>query len=271
MRLVASLASIAVIAYLAVLAYLYVYQRSLLYVPDKAHPVLGDLAQFGAHEIRLTTADGLSLFAWYLPPPEGRPVIVYFHGNGGNLGYRTDRFRRFAQERYGVLMPEYRGYADNPGEPTEAGLYADAAAALDFLAQQRISDRRLVLFGELLGSGVAVQLAVGRPIAALLLELPFTSVSAAAQYHYPYIPARWLIWDRFDLLSKIGRVSAPILVLIGGDDKIVPPAFSRTLFAAAPEPKEMFFAPRGGHVNLDRFGGLDAVVAFIHRHVAGGE
>jgi len=199
------LVGIPLIAYLAVLSSLYVFQRQLLYFPDKSRPQLADLAQLGVREIGLTTADRLSLFSWYLPPLDGRPVIFYLHGNGGNIGYRGDRMRRFAREGYGVLMLEYRGYGGNPGTPTEAGLYDDARAGLEFLQREGITADRLVLYGESLGSGVAVHLAARRPVAALILESPFTSVAAVAQYHYPYVPAALMIWDRYDSLSRMGR------------------------------------------------------------------
>jgi uncharacterized protein len=255
------------IAYLAVLSYLYVFQRQLLYFPDRSRPQLGALAQLGAREVSLTTVDGLSLLSWYLPPREGRPVILYFHGNGGNIGYRADRLERFGREGYGVLMAEYRGYAGNPGAPTETGLFDDARAAGDFLQREGIAASRLVLYGESLGTGVAVHLAATRQIAGLILESPFTSVAALAQYHYPYIPVALLIRDRFDSLSRIGGVRAPVLILHGGRDVIVPDRFSRALFDAAPEPKEAWFAADAGHEDLAGFGALDQVVLFIERHL----
>jgi hypothetical protein len=256
-----------VCAYLAILAYLYVFQRSILYVPNRTPPALGDLAAVGIRDVTLTTSDGLSLLAWYRPPRMGRPVILYFHGNGGNIEFLTPRAEHFAGKGYGVLFAEYRGYGGNPGSPTEAGLYLDADAALDFLGKQGITADRLVVYGESLGTGVAVHVAARHKVAALILESPFTSVAAAAQYHYPYIPASLLIWDRFDSLAQIGKVKAAILVLSGGQDTIVPPHLTRALFDAAPEPKEMFFVPNAGHINLDAFGGLDAVDSFIARNV----
>jgi fermentation-respiration switch protein FrsA (DUF1100 family) len=259
------LVGIPLIAYLAVLSSLYVFQRQLLYFPDKSHPQLAGLAQLGVCEIGLTTADGVSLFSWYLPPREGRPVIFYLHGNGGNIGYRGDRMQRFAREGYGVLMLEYRGYGGNPGTPTEAGLYDDARAGLDFLQREAIAADRLVLYGESLGSGIAVHIAARQKVAAVILESPFTSVAAVAQYHYPFVPAALLIWDRYDSLSRIGRVTAPILILRGDRDAVVPARFSEALFDAAPEPKESWSAPDAGHVNLDGFGALEIVVAFIER------
>ena len=246
---------------------LYFFQRHLLYFPDRTRPELGDLSSLGFREVRVTTADELSLLSWYLPPPGGRPVIAYFHGNGGHIGYRADRLRRFAREGYGVLMLEYRGYGGNPGAPSEAGFYADGAAALDFLARDRNMPNRLVLYGESLGSGVAVYLAAQREIGALILEAPPTSVAEVAQYHYSFVPASVLVQDRFDALSGVGKVRAPILVLHGGRDKVVPVRFGRALFDAAPEPKELWFAPGAGHEDLDRFGALDAVVAFLGRRI----
>jgi uncharacterized protein len=261
------LVGVPLIAYLAVLACLYVFQRQLLYFPDQSRPQLGLLAQLGVREVQVATADGLSLLAWYLPAREGRPVILYFHGNGGNIGHRAAWVERFAREGYGVLMLEYRGYAGNPGKPTEAGFYQDALAAYDFLRHEGISAGRVVLYGESLGTGVAVYLVATQQIGALILESPYTSVAALAQYHYPFIPAALLVWDRFDALSRIGQVTAPILVLRGGRDAIVPARFSQALFDAAPEPKESWFAPDAGHEELAGFGAIDAVVAFIQRRV----
>jgi fermentation-respiration switch protein FrsA (DUF1100 family) len=246
---------------------LYLFQRSLLYMPDPARPQLGPLAGLGYREVTLTTADGLALLSWYRPARDGNPVVAYFHGNGGNLGYRTNRMVRFAEAGLGVLMLEYRGFGGNPGAPSETGLYADAAAALDFLSRQEgIPASRLVLYGESLGSGVAAHMAAGRQIAALILEAPFTRLADAAAYHYPYVPVSLLLRDRFDSVSAIGRVTAPILILHGEHDPVIPVRLGHALFAAAPEPKEGWFSPQAGHEDLARFGALDAVFDFIRRH-----
>lgn len=259
----------AVVAYAALVAGLFFFQRQLLYLPDRTHPELVGLEQLGVREVTLSTEDGLSLLSWYLPPRHGRPVIAYFHGNGGHVGYRAQRLLRFAREGYGVLMPEYRGYGGNPGTPNETGFYADGRAALGFLERETVAPTRLVLYGESLGSGVAVELAVQHEIAGLILEAPFTSVAEVAQCHFPFVPAARLVTDRFDSLSRIGQVRAPILVLHGEGDRVVPVRFGRALFKAAPEPKEGWFVPEAGHEDLARFGGLDVVVAFIERRLGG--
>jgi fermentation-respiration switch protein FrsA (DUF1100 family) len=265
------IAGVAAAGYLAVVAGLYLYQRQLLYHPDRARPILGALAGLGVREVSVPTADGLSLLAWYLPahdsPGSERPVVVYFHGNAGHIGYRADRVERFAREGYGVLMIEYRGYGGNPGEPSEAGLFEDAAAALRFIAAQGVPGRRLVLYGESLGTGVAVQVAAQRDVGAVVLESPYTSIAAAAQFHYQFIPAAWLVADRYDSLSRIGQVRAPILMLHGARDGIIPSSLGEALFAAAPEPKEHWIAPEAGHADLGWFGALDIAVGFIEQHI----
>jgi fermentation-respiration switch protein FrsA (DUF1100 family) len=255
------------LGYALLVTALYFGQRSLLYLPDRTRPRLGPLAEFGFREITLTTADGLSLLSWYRPPHEGAPVVAYFHGNGGNLGNRTNRMMGFAQEGLGVLLLEYRGYGGNPGAPTEAGLYADADAALDFLSQDGIPASRLVIYGESLGSGVAAHMAAERELAALILEAPFTRLADAASYHYSFVPVSVLLRDRFDSLSAIGKIRAPILILHGERDRVIPVRFGRALLAAAPEPKEGWFSPDAGHEDLARFGALDAVFDFIARRV----
>jgi len=263
------LIGIALGAYAALLGGLFLFQRQLLYFPDKTRPELTGLASIGVREVKLSTDDGLSLLSWYLPASAGRPVIAYFHGNGGHIGYRAERLMRLAHEGYSVLMAEYRGYGGNPGAPTETGFYADGRAALAFLQHEGVAANRIVLYGESLGGGVAVELAVDHDIAALILEAPVTSVAEVAQSHYPFVPASRMVLDRFDLVARIGRIRAPILVLHGERDRVVPIRYGRALFDAAPEPKEGWFAPEAGHEDLARYGGLDVAVAFIERRLAG--
>ncbi len=257
----------ALAAYGVLVGGLYVFQRHLLYFPDTRRPELGDLVALGVREITLKTVDGLSLLSWYLPPRDSRPVIAYFHGNGGHVGYRAERLRWFARSGYGVLMTEYRGYGGNPGTPSEAGLVADGVAALDFLGGEGIAPDRLVIYGESLGSGVAVPLAAQREVAGLILEAAFTSVAEIAQHHYSFIPASALLRDRFDSLARIGDVKAPILVLHGERDRVVPLRFGRALFDAAPEPKELWLSSAAGHEDLVRYGAFEAVLDFLRRRV----
>lgn len=267
MRMLVRLLAIAAFGYVLGVGALYLGQRHLIYRPDTNRPVLGALVELGVGEVSLTTSDGLSLLAWYLAPPVGAPVIVYFHGNGGNLGYRVSRLQQFAAAGFGVLMPEYRGYGGNPGSPSEDGLYVDGGAALEFLDAKAIAANRRVLYGESLGTGVAVRMAVRHDqVAALILEAPFTSVADVAQDRFPFIPARLLVSDRFDSLSVIEKVKAPILIMQAEDDPVVPIRFGRAMFAAAPQPKEALFTPQGGHF-ATHYGGIETAIAFVQRRV----
>lgn len=256
-------------AYLLLLGYLFVVQRSLLYLPDRSVP---DIAGAGlnprAAPVAVTTADGLQLLAWHARPRTPRdPVMVYFHGNAGHIGYRGDKLRPYLDAGWGLLLPEYRGYGGNPGQPSEQGLYADGRAALDFVQAAGVPPERILLYGESLGAAVAVQMAIERPVGAVVLEAPFASLGASAQYHYPYVPARWLVLDRYDSLAKVARLGAPLLILHGEGDTITPARFGRQLFEAAAEPKEARFFPAGGHIDLDEHGATEAVLDFVARQL----
>ena len=267
--MVMSIAFVLGALYLVVAGLLYAYQRDFLYFPDVQRPVATPTSVPTFREVELVTADGLRLLAWYVPPPEGRPVLLYFHGNGGHLGYRSYRLSRFAAAGYGVLMPEYRGYGGNGGQPSEAAFFADADVAMAFIRNEGLSPDRIVVYGESLGTGVATRVASEHEIAALVLEAPYTSIAAMAGAQFPCFPVSLMLKDRFDSLSRIGRVKAPILIMQGERDRVVPPALGRQLFAAAPEPKEFWSTPDGGHDDLFDFGADKAAIDFIDRRVPG--
>jgi hypothetical protein len=255
--------------YLLVLGFLFVVQRHLLYVPSQERP---DLAEFGLagvmEPVRLTSADGTATTSWFSQGREAdSPVIVLFHGNAGHIGHRGIKVRPYLDAGYGVLLQGYRGYGGNPGRPTEEGLYADARAALEYLSREGIRDGRIVLYGESLGSAVAVQMATERSVAAVVLEAPFTSIADLAQSRYPIFPVRWLVLDRYDSLSKIDRVRAPVFFVHGERDRIVPVRFGRRLFGAANEPKEALWLPEAEHNDLESFAIADAVLDFVRRRV----
>lgn len=256
--------------YATVVLGLFLGQRLLIYQPDRTAPDLAAAGLGGLAAVTLATADGLRLNAWYLAPAPGRPVLAYFHGNGGNIGDRARRLRRFAAAGLGVLMPDYRGYGGNPGRPSEDGLYQDARAALDFLSARAIPAGRVVLWGESLGSGVAVRMAAERAVAAVVLEAPYTSLADLARRSYPWIPTGLLLADRFPSRERIGRVTAPLLVLHGERDAIIPVAQGRALLAAAAGPREGWFSPEAGHNDLEAHGGVEVALAFIARVVASG-
>ena len=258
-----SLIILAILAYAGVLALMYVFQRSLMYFPDRARtpPAAAGLPQ--AEEVTLTSADGERLIAWYVPPQGDKPLVIYFHGNGGALNLRADRFRWMTTDGFGLLGLSYRGYGGSSGTPSETGFLLDASAAYDFAAA-RYPAGRIVLWGESLGTGVAVALAAERPIGGLILDAPFSSAADIGASAYPFIPVRWFIKDSFRSDERIGKVRAPLLVLHGEQDRIVPIRFGEKLFELGNEPKRMVRFPRGGHVDLDDHGAAEAARAFLN-------
>jgi len=256
-------------AYLLILGAVFVMQRTLLYPGAKDIPDLAQYPGLGIGEITTQTGDGLTLTHWYRPPdsPEA-PVIVVFHGNAGHLGDRVPKLKALMDAGFGVLFAGYRGYSGNPGHPTEDDLTADSLGLLDWLTGQGITPKRMVFYGESLGSGVAVKMALERRPAAVILESPYTSIAAVSQVHYWYLPARWMILDKWDSLARIARISAPLLVLHGDKDTVVPLRFGQALFEAAQEPKEMIVISGAGHVELfDHDRVVGRVLSFIREHL----
>ena len=221
--------------------------------------------------VSFPTGDGLTLTAWYrAPAAPGGAVIVHFHGNAGHRGDRAPLMRPYLDAGFGVLLTDYRGYGGNPGKPTEAGLYADGRAALAYLAGRGVAADRVVLYGESLGTAVAVRLATEQRVGAVVLEAPFTSAVDIGAAAYPFVPVRWLMLDRFNSLSRIAHIGAPLLVLHGGMDATVPIAHGRRILAAAAEPKEGRFYDAAGHNDPPAFSGAEEVIAGLARHGLGG-
>lgn len=214
-------------------------------------------------EVTVRTDDGLDLLGWYGAPSDpAKPTVLLFHGNGESVSRRSGVARDLLDAGYGVYQAEYRGYGGNPGTPSEAGLYRDARAAMDFLERQ---GARVVLHGYSLGSGVAVQLATERRVEGLVLEAPFASVVEVAARLLPFVPVRLLVRDRFESIAKIGRVRVPLLVYYGTDDRVIPLDQFGTLFDAANEPKRLVAFPGADHVNAWSAGGRAVTLSFLAR------
>ena len=253
----------AVVGYALLTGGLFLGQRRLLYLPDRTPPDLALARLHGMAPAELATDDGLSLLAWYAPARgPGKATLVYFHGNAGHIGHRAGKVRPYLDAGHGVLLVSWRGYGGNDGSPTEDGLYRDGRAAFAFLDGLGVAPETTVAYGESLGSGVAVQMARERRVGGVVLESPYTSIASLAAHHYWYLPAVWLVRDRFDSLSKIGGIDAPLLVLHGERDRVVPVGFGRALFAAAREPKTWRGLAQAGH---DLYGpdAAEAVLAFL--------
>jgi len=252
-------------------AALYAFQDRLIYFPDpRPPPAPSAMGLQGVREVRLRTADGLDILAWEAPAPDGRaPVVLYLHGNGGHVAYRAERIAAFQRLGWGALVVQWRGYGGNPGAPSEDGLGQDAQAGLAHLRAQGVGTARTVLWGESLGTGVAVRLAAEQPDAAalLVLESPYTSLLDLAKRHHPLLPSGLLLRDRYDSLSRVAAVRVPMLILQGAGDTLVPPEMGRRLQAAATAPVELWEAPGAGHNDIGPAGGVAAGAEFVRRRL----
>src|SRR5882757_1602691 len=258
---------VGVACYLGFAALLYFAQRSILYpIPEKVRTSPAAAGFREAEEHILSTGDGEKLVAWHVPPHEGKPVIIFFHGNGDILAWRVPWFRQMTAEGAGLIAVSFRGYAGSSGSPTEAGLLQDAEAAYAF-AIQRYAPERIVVWGFSLGTGPAIALAANRRIGKLILEAPYTSMADAAAAAFPFVPARWFIRDQFHSDQWIANVTAPVLIMHGERDRTIPIRFGERLYELARQPKQMIRFPEGGHDDLEHFGVMDVARAFLAKTV----
>jgi uncharacterized protein len=237
----------AIIGYAAILILTYLKQRDLQYLPSHDGLTPEAVGLNGVEIVQLVTPDGETLSSWYSPAKSGKPTILYFHGNGGEMADRPLRFAAFQAQGFGVFYLSYRGYGASTGSPSEQGLMIDARTAYDWLMGKGVTAENLVLVGESLGSGVAVQIAAERKVAALAIEAPFTSAADVAAGVYWYLPVGLLMKDQFRSTDYIKKVTAPLLIIYGDADTIVPPQQSRRLFEMANEPKEIAALAGAGH------------------------
>ena len=256
---------ILVISWLIIVALLYIFQRRMVFIPDPTRMSPAQARLTGVSEQTITTPDGETLVTWWSPPRQGRPVVLYFHGNGGNLSARAGRMQLFQQAGWGALMLADRGYNGSTGQPSETALVADAKLAFDQVVARGIPGDQIVVFGESLGTGLAVQVAADRPVRAIILDSPYTSLVDVAAGRMPWIPVRWLMADRLDSLAVIPRVHAPLLIIHGDQDDAVPYDLGVRLFNAANEPKRMLTLPGAGHVTPLRDGPWVTVRAFVEK------
>jgi fermentation-respiration switch protein FrsA (DUF1100 family) len=255
---------------LLVLTLAYVFQRRLVYLPSAGPVPAAEQVLPGARDVRLTTSDGLSLGAWFVPAA-GRDDLGYTvlvaNGNGGDRSLRADLAAALRDRGLSVLLFDYRGYGGNPGDPSADGLALDVRAARQYLVGDlRIPQQRLIYYGESLGGGVVSELAVEHPPAGLLLRSPFTELADTAAEHYPFLPVRLLLKDRFPVLEHVRAIRVPTAVVYGTADSIVPPAQSRAVAAAAAGRVTVVAVPGADHndpVLLDGVRLVDAVVGLV--------
>ena len=237
-------------AYAGLALYAYLFQERLVYLPElPSRRVDTTPASVGLafETVRLATEDGETLAGWFIPAPSPRGTVLYFHGNGGNIGHRVEIVRDFHELGLNVLIFDYRGYGESSGSPGEQGTYRDAMAAWRHLTEtRRIPAQSIVLFGESLGGAVAAWLAERHTPGALVLYAAFTSVADMARALYPILPARLVVRLNYDTRAALAGVKCPVLIMHSSEDEIVPYAQGETLYATAPRQKSLVTL-RGGH------------------------
>lgn len=254
---------LAVGGYVVGVAFLYLAQRRFVFVPPaSAHPLPASAGWPEAEEAVIDTADGERVIVWHAPSRGDNPVVIYFHGNGEIVASRAARHRQLAANGIGIVALSYRGYMGSTGSPTEEGLLRDAEAAWRFTTS-RYPASPVVLWGHSLGSGVAVALAARHPVAKVILEAPFSSTVDVAALRFPIVPVRWLMLDQFRSDQRIEAVRAPLLVMHGDQDWVIPISLGERLFKLAHEPKRFVRFPGGNHVDLDHFGAIAVAQRFI--------
>lgn len=261
LRVVLVVAGVAVL----VLALVWGLQRRFIYFPDSTPVPSAGAVVPGARDVELHTADGLTLGAWFVPgrQPRREVTVLAANGNGGNRAVRAPLGEALAERGMDVLLFDYRGYGGNPGSPTEDGLALDARAARAYLDEQGVPADRILYFGESLGTAVVTELAAEHPPAGMLLRSPFVDLPSMAGVHYPWLPVGSLLRDRFPLVEHLADVTAPVTVVYGTADDIVPPEQSREVAEATPNLLRTVELPGVGHndqVMLDGPELLDAVV-----------
>ena len=239
-----------VFGYALLLTFLYFYQSRLLFLPNlpsRAITTLPSSVNLAYEPVTLVTSDKVHLDGWFIPAPGERGVILFCHGNAGNISHRLDSLLLFHKMGFSTLIFDYRGYGRSQGRPSEAGTYLDVEAAWRYLTSKRsIAPSRIILFGRSLGAAVAAHQAALHPPGALIVESSFTSVPDMAAELYPFLPARLLSRLDYNVQELLQRVSCPLLVVHSRDDEIIPFRHGRTLYAAANEPKQ-FLELHGGH------------------------
>lgn len=264
-RMALQLFGITLCLYILAVGVMYAMQDSFLYRADITAP--GTPAENEVPNMKVVnfeTDDGLKLFGWFVPPKKKTgKIIVLFHGSEGNIKHRAIKSTVFDRDGYGVFIPEYRGYGGNPGVPSEEGMYKDGRAAIKWLDGQGYFHDQYVLYGDSIGSGVAVQMALEYQIKLMVLEATFTTVPEAAAARFSWAMPGLLMKEKFDNYEKISKINPALLIIHGDKDPITPPRLARKLFAAANEPKSIMILKGASHADLFNFGAGQIIVGWL--------
>ena len=254
-----------VIAYLVGVIFVYFYQRNLLYHPLENN-YQNDKIEFNYEEIFIKSDDA-ELRSWIIEKDfKNLKSIVFFHGNAGDLSNRIYKLNELNKLDINVLIISWRGFSGNKGSPTEKNLYADAQASIKWLSKKGVNNNQIILYGESLGTGVAVEIGKKNNYNSIILESPFTSIENSAKIYYPYLPVSLLLKDRYDSISKIKMVNSPILIMHGEKDDVVPFNMGKELFEKANNPKQFYFTPDDDHMMEFNSKLLNEIKKFIKKY-----
>ncbi len=243
--------------------FLFFFQRKILFNVSGVPRTPSEYGLSNIEELEILTSDGVKLLAWYSKPKDDNPTLLYFHGNSFDIGERSYRIDRYIQKGWGVLLLAWRGYSGNKGYPSELNLYEDGESALNWIkSSTSTKNENIVLYGESLGTGVAVELATRYSFKSVVLEAPFTSIADIAQKRYKIYPVKYLILDKFDNISKISKILSPVLIISGKKDEVIPHSHSKKLFSKANDPKSCVFIDEAMHNNLYDFNINKDVIKF---------
>jgi len=227
---------------------MYIFQRNFLYHPDKNNYLRGEKLNVDIKEIFVPSTDGITLKAWFYKNPQNKYTVLFFHGNAGGLGNRIYKLNELKNLNLNYLIISWRGFSGNKGSPTEQGLYSDARSALKWLEKNNISKSKIILYGESLGTGVAVEVGQNQKFAGIILESPYTSIVDAAKIYYPYLPVDLILKDKYLSLKKIKNINSPTLIMHGGADIIIPIAMGKKLFDEVQSKKYGYFPQFDRHM-----------------------
>tara|TARA_Y100000741_G_scaffold257296_1_gene198391 strand:+ start:123 stop:923 length:801 start_codon:yes stop_codon:yes gene_type:complete len=255
-----------IIAYIVLIIFIYFYQRNLLYHPSENN-YQNDKIQFKYDEIFINVDEEIQLKSWIIKKDFKKlKTLVIFHGNAGHLSNRIYKLNELYKLDINILLISWRGFSGNKGSPTENNLYSDAKASINWLNEQGVNNGQIILYGESLGSGVAVELGKENNFNSIILESPFTSIENSAKIYYPYLPVRLLLKDRYDSISKIKMIKTPILIMHGKKDDVVPFSMGKELFEKANNPKQSYFTNEDDHMMEFNFSLLREIEDFIKKY-----
>ena len=252
--------------YTLILIFIYLNQRNLLYHPTENN-YLNNQIEFDYEEILIKTEKNINLKSWLIKKDIKKyKTLIFFHGNAGNLFNRVHKLNELNQLDINILIISWRGFSGNPGKSTEKNLYHDAKMSIKWLNNMGVSNNKIILYGESLGTGVAVELGQNNTFNSVILESPFTSMEHAAKIYYPYLPINLLLKDRYDSIDKIKKITKPVLIMHGMKDNIIPHEMGVMLFQKANHPKYSYFPKNDDHMMDFNEKLIDTIRIFINKN-----